>query len=56
MNVDSLIDEIGGKWAITGNQMIFYKSDNITEIMRFNLFDSSGTPTMTNPASRERVP
>ena len=54
-NITSLIDEIGGKWQITGNQMIFYKSDNSTEIMRFNLFDAEGNPTMNNVYKRERV-
>lgn len=54
-NINTLIDEIGGKWIIIGNQMIFYKSDNITEIMRFNLFDENGLPTMTNVMSRERI-
>lgn len=54
--VRDLTDEIGGKWEITGNQMIFYKADNITEIMRFNLYDVGGNPTMTNVYKRERVP
>ena len=54
-NITSLIDEIGGKWEIVGNQMIFYKSDNSTEIMRFNLFDAEGNPTMNNVYKRERV-
>lgn len=54
-NITSLIDEIGGKWEITGNQMIFYKSDNSTEIMRFNLFDSEGNPAIDDVYKRERV-
>ena len=55
-NVDSLIDEIGGKWELVGNQMIFYKADNTTEIMRFNLFDAAGDPAVENVYKRERVP
>ncbi len=55
-NITSLIDEIGGKWEITGNQMIFYKSDNTTEVMRFNLFDADGNPAVDNVYKRERVP
>jgi hypothetical protein len=55
-NITSLIDEIGGKWEITGNQMIFYKADNATEIMRFNLFDADGNPATTDVYKRERVP
>ena len=33
----------------------FYQDDNLTEIMRFNLYDSSGQPTETNVYKRERV-
>lgn len=54
-NIDALVDEIGGKWEITGNQMIFYKSDNTTEFMRFNLFDADGNPAVDNVYKRERV-
>ena len=54
-NITSLVDEIGGKWEIVGNQMIFYKSDNTTEFMRFNLFNSAGAPSMDNIFKRERV-
>jgi hypothetical protein len=52
---EDLADEIGGKWEITGNQMIMYKSDNVTEVRRFNLFDADGNPAMENVYSRERV-
>lgn len=45
----------GGKWRIVGNQMIFYKSDNVTEVARFNLFDSAGNPAMANVFERERA-
>jgi len=50
-----LKDIEGGKWKIIGNQMIFYKDDNTTEVARFNLFDSAGSPTMTNVYERQRV-
>lgn len=33
-----------GRYKIQNNQMIIYKEDNSTEIMRFNIFDSNGTP------------
>ena len=37
----------GGKWEISGNDMIFYQDDNITEVMRFTIArDSQGNPTM----------
>ena len=45
----------GGRWKIISNQMIFYNSDNITEIARFNLLDATALPTMTNPFERVRV-
>ena len=45
----------GGRWKIVSNQMVFYDSDNTTEIARFNLLDSSGTPTMSNVFERTRV-
>jgi len=44
-----------GKWHIINNQMIFYEDDNQTEIMRFNLFDSSGNPSVLSVAERVRV-
>jgi hypothetical protein len=50
-----LKDIEGGRWRILNNQMIFYKEDNNTEIARFNLFDSSGSPTETNVYERQRV-
>jgi hypothetical protein len=45
----------GGKWKIINNQMIFYATDNSTEVARFNLFDSTGNPTTSAPFERRRV-
>lgn len=45
----------GGRWRIVSNQMIFYKSDNTTEVARFNLFDSDGNPAMENVFQRQRA-
>lgn len=50
-----LKDIEGGKWKIVDNQMIFYKSDNTTEVARFNLLDANGNPTMTSILERERT-
>lgn len=37
----------GGKWAIVGEEMIFYDEDNVTEIMRFTITrDGDGNPIM----------
>lgn len=44
-----------GRWKIENNQLIFYKDDNVTELMRFNLLDKSGQPTETNVFERVRV-
>jgi hypothetical protein len=44
-----------GKWKIENNQMVFYEEDNVTEIMRFNLFDEAGGPANTDIFDRQRV-
>jgi hypothetical protein len=47
----------GGRWRIdeATNQMIFYEEDNSTEVARFNLKDSSGSPASTSVFERTRV-
>ena len=50
-----LKDIEGGRWKIEGNQMIFYKSDNVTEVARFNLFNEGGVAAMKNLYERKRV-
>ena len=45
----------GGRWRIVNNQMIFYEDDNVTEVARFNLFDSDGQPAETDVFERVRV-
>lgn len=55
-NLQFLVDMEGGRWRITaGNQMVFYKADNITEVARFNLFDINGDPTNDAAADRRRI-
>jgi len=54
-DVDFIKSVQNGRWKIINNQMIFYKDDNITEIMRFNLFDINGNLTMRNVAERRKV-
>lgn len=48
-------DISGGRWRIVGNQMIFYRSDNATEVVRFNLFDDLGAPSMDAVFERVKV-
>jgi len=54
-DITFLKDIEGGKWKIVGNQMIFYKSDNSTEVARFNLFDDAGNPNQIRIFERARV-
>jgi hypothetical protein len=51
-----IYDIEGGRWKIdtTANQMVFYAADNITEIARFDLFDSGGSPASDNVYERRR--
>lgn len=44
-----------GRWKIVANQMIFYQDDNATEVVRFNLFDDLGNPTMDQVFERRKV-
>jgi hypothetical protein len=53
--VDSIYDIEHGRWKIIGNQMVFYKEDNVTEVARFNLFDEFGVPTTDAVFERQRV-
>jgi len=49
-------DMEGGRWKRDGNQMIFYKDDNITEVARFDLKKFDGTPaTESDDEVAERV-
>lgn len=56
-SVEFIKDIEGGRWKIDQdtNQMIFYKSDNVTEIARFNLRDSSGNPNSESVFARIRA-
>ena len=52
--IDNIYKVESGRWLISGTQMIFYDSDGITEMLKFNLKDSAGSPSATNVY--ERVP
>lgn len=47
-------DVESGRWKMENDQMIFYKADNMTEVVRFNLYNQSGSPAMENIYERER--
>ena len=53
--LNSIYDIQYGRWRIVGDQMIFYKDDNSTEVVRFNLFDDAGNPTMDAVFERVKV-
>jgi hypothetical protein len=54
-SIGQLYDIQYGRWKIDSNQMIFYKSDNLTEVARFNLFDDLGSPSMDTVFERVKV-
>lgn len=44
--LDQIWQVSAGRWKITPeNEMIFYKEDNTSEILRFKLFDDNGNPS-----------
>lgn len=45
-------DVTAGRWKIINNQMIFYGEDNMTEVLRFDLLDDSGNPSMDSVFER----
>lgn len=42
----SVYDIQFGRWKIENNKMKFYKDDNVTLVVEFDLFDDLGNPTM----------
>ena len=54
-DVTRILDFSSGSWAIVGTQMIFYKTDNITEIARFDLSDQNGLASNTSVFKRTVV-
>lgn len=54
-SVDFIRHIEGGRWRITGNQMIFFKEDNTTVVATFDLFDQFGSPTEDEVMERQRV-
>lgn len=54
-NVEFIKDIEGGRWDFDGNEMVFYKDDNITEVARFEILDINGLPDIENPVQRVRI-
>jgi hypothetical protein len=55
-SASELIKQIeSGRWKIVNKQMIFYKEDGVTELLKFNLFDKAGVPAEENVYERRRV-
>lgn len=53
--VAQLYDIGFGRWHIVSNEMIFYKDDNVTEVVRFALKDDLGVPTMDAVFERVKI-
>lgn len=53
-DLTAVLNILNGNWEITNNQLILKTAAGVT-LYTFNLFDSLGTPTSTNPASRVRA-
>lgn len=53
----TMYDVETGRWLRDGSQLIFYKSDNVTEVMRFDLKKNDGTAANEgdDPYERARV-
>ena len=54
-DIDDLYEVAYGRWKIESDQLIIYKDDNTTEIARFDLKDSAGSPSMVNVFEREKT-
>jgi hypothetical protein len=54
-DIDILKQVATGRWRITGNQLIFYASDEVTPLYTFDLKDSVGSPSSTNIFERDPV-
>jgi hypothetical protein len=54
-DITFLVNVGGGRWRIVDNQMIFYESDNETEVMRFDLKNLAGEAAMADVFERVRV-
>lgn len=58
--VQDLWDMEFGKWEIKTsgadiNRLITYRTDGVTILKKFNLFDSAGVPTSINPFRRDPI-
>lgn len=58
-SVDFTRHVTAGRWHITSSgddkHMVFYKEDNDTEVIRFNLTDSDGNATVSSVFQRTKV-
>ena len=56
-NLQFMTDIEGGRWLIddAAKQMVFFKSDGVTEVARFNMIDKDGNPTGKPEEAYERT-
>jgi hypothetical protein len=52
IDIQLIRDVTAGRWKIINNQMIFYGEDNATEVLRFDLLDESGNPSVESVFER----
>ena len=55
LDLDVVKDYSEGRWKMQDSKMIFFKSDNVTEIARFDLLDDAGLPSMENVFERRKA-
>lgn len=57
ITLDKVLQFNSGRWKMDLNtkEMVFFKSDNITEIARFKLYNSAGQLSVENVFERRRV-
>lgn len=55
--IDFVSDIEGGRWVLDedAKQMVFYKSDNVTEVARFDLKDRNGAASIQEIFERTRI-
>lgn len=54
-DVAEILKHTKNRWKIAANQLTVYDDDGVTPLQVFNLKDSSGAPTMTEPYERDPV-
>ena len=54
-SIDYIYQAKFGRWKLEDNCLIFYRTDNVTEIARYQLYNQAGQPCMTRVYDRRKV-